>query len=59
MKKREAVLCAGLVLQKMGERVMRDTLGALSSWNNIGKEGVIDPCSWFGVECSHGNVVAL
>ncbi|RDY13760.1 Protein MALE DISCOVERER 2, partial [Mucuna pruriens] len=47
----------GLVLQKMKERVVRDPLGGLSSWNS--KEGVLDPCSWFGVECSHGNVVSL
>ncbi|KAG4920546.1 hypothetical protein JHK86_049359 [Glycine max] len=46
----------GLALQKMRERVVRDPLGALSSWNS---KGEIDPCSWFGVECSHGNVVSL
>ncbi|XP_027334074.1 inactive receptor-like serine/threonine-protein kinase At2g40270 [Abrus precatorius] len=47
----------GLAMQKMRERMVRDPLGALSSWN--GEEGVVDPCSWFGVECSHGNVVSL
>ncbi|KAJ1387052.1 Serine-threonine/tyrosine-protein kinase, catalytic domain [Sesbania bispinosa] len=48
----------GLALQKMRERVVRDPLGALSNWNN-GEEEVIDPCSWFGVHCSHGRVVSL
>ncbi|KAK7301701.1 hypothetical protein RJT34_12573 [Clitoria ternatea] len=47
----------GLALQKMRERVVRDPLGALSSWK--GEEGVNDPCSWFGVHCSNGNVVSL
>lgn len=42
---------------KMRERVTRDPLEALWSWND--EEGVIDPCSWFGVECSEGNVVSL
>ncbi|TKY56509.1 LRR receptor serine/threonine-protein kinase [Spatholobus suberectus] len=47
----------GLALLALRERVARDPLGALSSWN--GEDGDVDPCSWFGVECSHGNVVAL
>lgn len=37
----------GLTLEKMKK---------LLNWNG---EGVIDPCFWFGVECSHGNIVAL
>lgn len=36
---------------------MSDPFGALSNWNV--EVGVIDPCSWFGVECSDGKVVAL
>lgn len=36
---------------------MRDPFGALLDWND--NEGVVDPCSWFGVECSDGNVVIL
>ena len=36
---------------------MSDPFGALSNWND--DVGVIDPCSWFGVECSDGNVVVL
>lgn len=37
----------GLTLEKMKK---------LLNWNG---EGVIDPCFWFGVECSHGNIVVL
>nr|KYP40063.1 putative LRR receptor-like serine/threonine-protein kinase At5g45840 family [Cajanus cajan] len=42
----------------MRERLVRDPMDALWSWNGK-EEGGIDPCSWFGVECSHGNVVSL
>ncbi|XP_020202539.1 probable inactive receptor-like protein kinase At3g56050 [Cajanus cajan] len=48
----------GLALKKMRERLVRDPMDALWSWNGK-EEGGIDPCSWFGVECSHGNVVSL
>lgn len=37
----------GLALEKMKE---------ILHWNG---EKVIDPCFWFGVECFHGNIVAL
>ncbi|KAL9316561.1 hypothetical protein ACSQ67_017562 [Phaseolus vulgaris] len=48
----------GLALLALKESVVTDPQGALSSWS--GENGdVIDPCSWFGVECSHGNVVTL
>ncbi|OIW20183.1 hypothetical protein TanjilG_06571 [Lupinus angustifolius] len=47
----------GLALLRMKEKVVRDSLGGLSSWN--GEYGVIDPCSWSGVECSYGNVVTF
>ncbi|KAH7853268.1 hypothetical protein Vadar_000723 [Vaccinium darrowii] len=47
----------GLALLKFRERVVSDPFGALSNWNI--EDGVIDPCSWFGVECSDGKVVVL
>lgn len=48
---------AGLALLRFKERVASDPFGALSNWNV--EVGVIDPCSWFGVECSNGKVVVL
>ena len=48
---------AGLALLRFREKVERDPLGALSNW--IEKDGDIDPCSWFGVECSDDKVVIL
>ncbi|KAJ7959853.1 Inactive receptor-like protein kinase [Quillaja saponaria] len=50
-------LDAGLALLKFRDRIIRDPFGALSNWNGDG--GVLDPCSWFGVECSDGKVVTL
>ncbi|XP_011003691.1 PREDICTED: probable inactive receptor-like protein kinase At3g56050 [Populus euphratica] len=47
----------GLALLRFRERVERDPFGVLSNWNE--KDGDIDPCSWFGVECSDGKVVIL
>jgi hypothetical protein len=47
-----------LVVEKMREKMVRDPLEVLLNWNN-GKEGAIDTCFWFGVECSQVNVVAL
>lgn len=48
----------GLALLKLRERVVNDPFGALSNWND--DDGDIDPCSWFGVECSDdGRVVVL
>ncbi|XVE58991.1 hypothetical protein DITRI_Ditri05aG0008300 [Diplodiscus trichospermus] len=47
----------GLALLRFRERVVSDPFGALSNWKEI--EGEIDPCSWFGVECSEGKVVIL
>ncbi|KAG5558026.1 hypothetical protein RHGRI_008061 [Rhododendron griersonianum] len=47
----------GLELLRFKERVASDPFGALSNWNV--EVGVIDPCSWFGVECSDGKVVVL
>ncbi|KAJ6385463.1 hypothetical protein OIU77_028613 [Salix suchowensis] len=47
----------GLALLRFRARVERDPFGVLSNW--IEKDGDIDPCSWFGVECSDGKVVIL
>ncbi|KAJ4839625.1 hypothetical protein Tsubulata_049798, partial [Turnera subulata] len=47
----------GMALLRFKERVVSDPYGALSSWRN--GAGVTDPCSWFGVGCSAGKVVAL
>lgn len=48
---------AGLALLKFREGVVSDPFGALSTWNENYEE--VNPCSWFGVECADGNVVAL
>ncbi|KAM7499398.1 hypothetical protein LguiA_023812 [Lonicera macranthoides] len=47
----------GLALLRFRERVVSDPFGALSNWND--DVGITDPCSWYGVECSDGNVVVL
>ncbi|XP_052211261.1 probable inactive receptor-like protein kinase At3g56050 isoform X2 [Diospyros lotus] len=47
----------GMALLKFRERVVRDPFGALLNWNVHG--GDVDPCSWFGVECSDGKVIIL
>ncbi|KAL4333364.1 hypothetical protein GQ457_07G033660 [Hibiscus cannabinus] len=47
----------GLALLRLRERVVSDPFGGLSNWKEI--DGEIDPCCWFGVECSDGNVVIL
>lgn len=40
--------------------MVRDPFGALSKWGeNDGVGDSINPCSWFGVECSDGKVVIL
>ncbi|KAE8711219.1 Inactive receptor-like serine/threonine-protein kinase [Hibiscus syriacus] len=56
---REVVLSLleGLALLRLRERVVIDPFGGLSNWKE--NDGDIDPCSWFGVECSDGNVVIL
>jgi hypothetical protein len=51
------VFCAGLALLRFRERVVSDPFGALCNWKD--EDGVVDSCSWFGIECSDGNVVAL
>ncbi|XP_030537496.1 probable inactive receptor-like protein kinase At3g56050 isoform X2 [Rhodamnia argentea] len=47
----------GEALLRFREGVSRDPYGALSSWKD--DVGAVDSCSWFGVECSDGQVVVL
>lgn len=47
----------GLALLRFKERVINDPFNALRSWKYI--DGDLDPCSWFGVECSDGKVITL
>lgn len=47
----------GLALLSFRERVESDPFGALANWND--EDGEVDPCSWFGVQCSDGKVVVL
>lgn len=47
----------GLALLRVRDKVVSDPFGALRNWKE--DDGEIDPCSWFGVECSDGKVVAL
>lgn len=47
----------GVALLRFKENVMSDPFGALSNW--IDEVGTDSPCSWFGVGCSQGYVVAL
>lgn len=50
-------LVTGLALLRFKERVVDDPFGALANWND--DAGVLNPCSWNGIECSNGNVVSL
>ncbi|CAL0304740.1 unnamed protein product [Lupinus luteus] len=47
----------GKALLKLKQRIVSDPFGALSNW--VDDEVAIDPCNWFGVECSDGRVVVL
>ncbi|KAE8695676.1 putative inactive receptor-like protein kinase [Hibiscus syriacus] len=47
----------GLALLRLREKVVNDPFGALSDWKQ--QDGEVDHCSWFGVECSDGKVIAL
>ncbi|GAA0167040.1 hypothetical protein LIER_40298 [Lithospermum erythrorhizon] len=47
----------GLALLRFKERVEEDPFGALLDWSD--PNGDLNPCSWFGVKCSDGNVVSL
>ncbi|KAG0496434.1 hypothetical protein HPP92_001125 [Vanilla planifolia] len=48
--------CCGRALLRFRDKVEVDPYGALADWHEA---GVADPCSWFGVECADGRVVAL
>ncbi|KAL5146752.1 Protein MALE DISCOVERER 2 [Glycine soja] len=45
----------GNALLKLRQKIMSDSFGALSNW--VDDEAFVDPCNWFGVECSDGRVV--
>ncbi|XP_065870046.1 probable inactive receptor-like protein kinase At3g56050 [Euphorbia lathyris] len=47
----------GLALLKFREKIESDPYDALENWKD--EDGVFDPCSWHGVECSDGRVVIL
>lgn len=47
----------GLALLQFRDRVVNDPFKALLNWNRGGVGN--DVCSWFGVQCSDGKVVAL
>ncbi|KAK7300496.1 hypothetical protein RJT34_11341 [Clitoria ternatea] len=47
----------GDALLKLRQRIVSDPFGALSNW--VDDEASLDPCNWFGVECSDGTVVVL
>ncbi|KAK6122020.1 hypothetical protein DH2020_044238 [Rehmannia glutinosa] len=47
----------GVALLRFKEKVINDPHGALSNWRD--EIGVENPCSWFGIECFEGYVVAL
>ncbi|XP_057738294.1 probable inactive receptor-like protein kinase At3g56050 isoform X1 [Arachis stenosperma] len=48
----------GRALLKLKERIVSDPFGALSDW--VDDQVSVDPCNWFGVECSsYGRVVVL
>ena len=50
-------VCAGNALLKLRQRIVSDPFDALSNW--VDDEASVDPCNWFGVECSDGRVVVL
>ena len=50
-------MIAGFSLLRFRDRVVNDPFGVLSNWND--DLGGANPCSWFGVNCSKGRVVAL
>lgn len=49
--------CVGNTLLKLKERITSDPFDALSTW--VDDEASLDPCHWFGVECSDREVVVL
>ncbi|PKA66901.1 putative LRR receptor-like serine/threonine-protein kinase MRH1 [Apostasia shenzhenica] len=57
----ELAICAavkdeGWAMLRFRERVELDPFGALAGWNG---DGAVELCSWFGVKCVDGRVVAL
>ena len=48
---------SGLALLRFKQRIVSDPFNALSDWRE--DFGIVDSCSWFGVECSNGQVVVL
>ncbi|OIW15078.1 hypothetical protein TanjilG_08565 [Lupinus angustifolius] len=48
----------GKALLKLKERIVSDPFGALSNWVDD-DDVAVDPCNWFGVECSEGRVIVL
>ncbi|KAJ6429293.1 hypothetical protein OIU84_020846 [Salix udensis] len=47
----------GMALLKLREGIVSDPYGALKSWKM--DLGVINPCSWFGVQCSDDDKVVV
>ncbi|XP_061376596.1 probable inactive receptor-like protein kinase At3g56050 [Gastrolobium bilobum] len=47
----------GKALMKLKQGIVSDPFDALSNW--VDDEVAVDPCNWFGVECSDGRVVIL
>ena len=48
---------SGLALLRFKEGVISDPFKALADWKD--DVGEVNPCSWFGIECSDGKVVVL
>jgi hypothetical protein len=53
----DSVVFAGKALLKFKQGILSDPFDALSNW--VDDEFGVDPCNWFGVECSDGRVVVL
>ncbi|CAL0327920.1 unnamed protein product [Lupinus luteus] len=47
----------GKALLKLKQRIVSDPFGALSNW--VDDDVAVDPCNWFGVECSDERVIVL
>lgn len=57
IKAEKWILCLGKALLKFKQGIVSDPFGALSNW--VDDDVAVDPCNWFGVECSDGSVVVL
>jgi hypothetical protein len=51
------LFCAGNALLKLKKRITSDPFDALLNW--VDDEVVLDPCDWFGVECSDTKKVVI